>query len=52
LLLTLVTSICVCRYELKDGIYTFGYYDCDRIVQGGAIDDYQYHYFCSNQVCC
>jgi hypothetical protein len=35
-------------YELKSGVYKFGYYDCDRIVQGGAVDDYQYHYFCSN----
>jgi len=35
-------------YELKSGVYKFGYYDCDRIVEGGAIDDYQYHYFCSS----
>lgn len=35
-------------YELRDGIYRFGYYDCGRIVEGGSIDDYQYHYFCSN----
>ena len=34
-------------YELRDGIYTFGYYECNRIVEGGAIDDYQYHYYCS-----
>jgi len=36
------------RYELRGGTYKFGYYDCDRIVQGGAADDYQYHYFCSS----
>mmetsp|Transcript_41900 Transcript_41900/g.94657 ORF Transcript_41900/g.94657 Transcript_41900/m.94657 type:complete len:233 (-) Transcript_41900:706-1404(-) len=35
-------------YELRNGIYKFGYYDCSRIVQGGAVDDYQYHYFCSS----
>ena len=35
-------------YEHKDGIFQFGYYDCDKIVQGGAVDDYANHYFCSN----
>lgn len=35
-------------YEHRGGIYKFGYYNCSRIVQGGAVDDYQYHYFCSD----
>lgn len=34
-------------YELKDGIYKFGYYDCGKIFQGGAVDDFTNHYFCS-----
>lgn len=34
-------------YELRDGKYTFGYYDCGKIVQGGAIDDFKQHYYCS-----
>lgn len=35
-------------YELRRGFYKFGYYDCDRIVEGGSIDDYQYHYYCAD----
>jgi hypothetical protein len=38
------------RYEHRDGRYKFGYYDCSRLVEGGGVDDYQYHYFCSSGI--
>jgi len=37
-------------YELKDGRQTFGYYDCARIVQGGAVTDFSNNYECSQGV--
>ena len=37
-------------YEQKDGRFQFGYYDCDKIVQGGAVDDYANNYFCTGGV--
>lgn len=37
-------------YEHKSGIFTFGYYDCDKIVLGGAIDDYAPSYTCTDGI--
>jgi len=37
-------------YELKGGRYTFGYYDCSKILQGGATDDMAAHYHCSEGI--
>ena len=37
-------------YELKGAIYRFGYYDCSKILEGGATDDFTEHYYCSSGV--
>ena len=37
-------------YELRNGLYKFGYYDCSNILQGGATDDMTKHYLCSEGI--